>query len=141
MRSFMLFLLAVSIQPLAGATAQARVSHGVSPLLIIDTVTRVPNDAGAPPSVTILAAIYPNPFNPRTVIEFDLAASGPIELAIFDVRGRMVQVIDAGPRSAGRYGAIWDGQDAAGHAVPTGTYFCRLSAGLDIQTRKLTLVR
>jgi len=126
---------------LAGATAQARISHGYSGILTIDTVTAVNDDAGALPKVTTLAAIYPNPFNPRTMIEFELAEAGPVELAIYDVGGRLVRVIDSGSRSAGRYQATWDGQDDAGRAVPSGTYFCRLHSSQGLQTRKLTLAR
>jgi hypothetical protein len=95
----------------------------------------------APPPATTLAAIYPNPFNPRTVIEFELAEAGPIELAIYDLGGRLVRVMESGTQSAGRHEATWDGQDNAGRAVPTGTYFCRLSTQQGSQTRKLTRAR
>ena len=141
MRSSITLLLTVVALLLASATAQARVSHGYSGILTIDTVTAVRDDAHALPPATILAAIYPNPFNPRTMIEFELAGTGPIELAIYDVRGRLVRVMDSGSRSAGRYQATWDGQDSDGRAVPTGTYFCRLSTPQGSQTRKLTLAR
>jgi hypothetical protein len=131
----------VTILLLAGAPAQARVSHGYSGILTIDTVSAVNDDASAPPPATILAAIYPNPFNPRTVIAFELAETGPIELAIYDLGGRLVRVMEAGSRSAGRHESTWDGQDHAGRAVPTGTYFCRLNTAQGSQTRKLTLAR
>ncbi len=133
-------LLAASLL-LLGTTAQARISHGYSDILIIDTVTAVNDDVRALPAATILAAIYPNPFNPRTMIDFELAEPGPIELAIYDVGGRLVRVMDAGSRSAGRYQATWDGQDDAGRAVPSGTYFCWLVSSQGSQTRKLTLAR
>ncbi len=133
--------IAVVLLLIFGATAQARVSHGTSGILTIDTVTAVNDDTGALPQATTLAAIYPNPFNPRTVIEFELAETGFVELAIYDVGGRLVRVMDSGSRSAGRYRATWDGQDNAGRAVPTGTYFCRLNTAQGSQTRKLTLAR
>jgi hypothetical protein len=141
MRSSITLLLAVAALLLVSASAQARVSHGISGILTIDTVTAVNDDASALPPATILAAIYPNPFNPRTVIAFELAETGPIELAIYDVGGRRVRVMESGTQSAGRHEATWDGQDNAGRAVPTGTYFCRLSTAQGSQTRKLTLAR
>ncbi len=141
MRHPIVLLLTAAALLLAGATAQARVSHGYSGLLTIDTVTAVNDDTGAVPQATALAAIYPNPFNPRTVIAFELAEAGPVELAIYDLGGRLVRVVDSASRSAGRYQATWDGQDNAGRAVPTGTYFCRLSTAQGSQTRKLTLAR
>jgi hypothetical protein len=134
-------LLAAAALLLVSGTAQARISHGYSGILTIDTVTAVNDDAGALPKATIIAAIYPNPFNPRTTIEFELAEAGQIELAIYDVSGRLVRAMDSSSRSAGRYQATWDGQDDAGRAVPSGTYFCRLNTAQGSQTKKLTLAR
>ena len=141
MRSSITFPLAAAALLLVTTTAQARVSHGYSGILTIDTVSAVNDDASAPPPATILATIYPNPFNPRTVIAFELAETGPIELAIYDLGGRLVRVMESGTQSAGRHESTWDGQDNAGRAVPTGTYFCRLSTAQGSQTRKLTLAR
>jgi hypothetical protein len=141
MRSSITLLLTAATLLLVSATAQARVSHGTSGILTIDTVTAVNDDASALPPATILAAIYPNPFNPRTVIAFELAETGPIELAIYDLGGRLVRVLESGTQAAGRHESTWDGQDNAGRAVPTGTYFCRLNTAQGSQTRKLTLAR
>ncbi len=139
-RSRMLLLIAATLL-LAGAAAQARVSHGYSGILSIDTVTAVGDDAAGPPQATILATIYPNPFNPRTTIVYELVEAAKVELAIYDLRGMLVRVLEAGPRSVGRHEATWDGQDDAGHGAPTGTYFCRLNTPQGSQTRKLTLAR
>jgi hypothetical protein len=141
MHSSRTLCLLVALVLMTGATAEARVSHGYSEIFSLDTVTAVGDGESGPPQATILAAIYPNPFNPRTTIAFDLAEAGSIELAIYDVGGRLVRVMDSGSRSAGRYQATWDGQDDAGRAVPSGTYFCRLSSPQGSQTRKLTLAR
>jgi flagellar hook assembly protein FlgD len=126
---------------MTGATAEARVSHGYSGILSIDTVTVVGDDASGPPQATTLAAIYPNPFNPRTTIAYELAEAATVKLAIYDLRGMQVRVLEAGSRPGGRHQTIWDGQDDKGRAVPTGTYFCRLSTAQGSQTRKLTLAR
>ncbi len=134
-------LLAGASLLLVSAPSHARISHGYSGILTIDTVTAVNDDAGALPKATTLAGIYPNPFNPRTTIEFELAETGAIELAIYDLGGRLVRAIESGSRPAGRYQATWDGQDNDGRAVPTGTYFCRLNAAQGSQTRKMTLAR
>ena len=141
MKRLQLILLTAAALLIASTAAQARISHGYSGILTIDTVTAVNDDAGALPKATTIAAIYPNPFNPRTTIEFELAETGAIELAIYDVGGRLVRVMDSGSRAAGRYQATWDGQDNDGRAVPTGTYFCRLNTAQGSQTRKLTLAR
>jgi flagellar hook assembly protein FlgD len=133
--------LLVALVLMIGATAEARVSHGYSGIFSLDTVTAVGDDASGPPQATILGAIYPNPFNPRTTIGYELAEAAVVKLAIYDLRGMQVRVLDAGNRPSGRHQTIWDGQDDKGRAVPTGTYFCRLGTSQGSQTRKLTLAR
>jgi flagellar hook assembly protein FlgD len=141
MRRSTFLCLAVALVLLAGTSAQARVSHGYSGIFSLDTVTAVGDDASAPPQATTLATIYPNPFNPRTTIAFELAEAATIELAVFDLRGRLVTVLESGPLPIGRHQAIWDGQDDKGRAVPTGTYVCRLNTPQGSQTKKLTLAK
>jgi hypothetical protein len=136
-----LVLLFAAVLVMVSATAQARVAHGYSNVFAIDTVTAVDDDASGLPQATTLVAISPNPFNPRTTITFDLAVPGSIELAIFDLRGRLVRVMESGPSPSGHHQSIWDGQDDGGRAVPTGTYFCRLATQQGSQTKKLTLAR
>lgn len=141
MRRSPTFLLTAAVLLLAGATAQARVSHGYSGIFSIDTVTAVDDGAAGPSQATILAAIYPNPFNPRTTIAYELAEAGTVELAIYDLRGLLVRLLEAGPRSVGHHRVTWDGRDREGRAVPAGAYFCRLRTPPGSQTRKLTLAR
>ena len=139
-RTKFLFLVVVIIL-LASTSLQARVSHGHSSIFSIDTITAVGDEAGNPPQPTRLATNYPNPFNPRTTIVFDLADAGPVELAIFDVSGRLVRVVVSSSMPSGRHRKTWDGQNRGGHAAPAGTYFCRLVTHDGSQTKKMTLIR
>lgn len=77
---------------------------------------------------------YPNPFNPNTKIGFKLQVSGFTSLKIFDLVGRMVATLIDGEMRPGSYEVTWD---ATG--LPSGTYFCLLSAGELRETRKLVL--
>jgi hypothetical protein len=140
MRSSQLLCLAAALVLLTGASAQARVSHGYSNIFSLDTVTAM-DDENGPPQTNAISTIYPNPFNPRTTIAFELAEAGHIELAIFDLRGRLVQVVESGSWPSGSHHSSWNGQGDLGHAVPTGTYFCRLSTPHGFQTKKMTLAR
>jgi flagellar hook assembly protein FlgD len=141
MHSSRTLCLLAALVLMTGATAEARVSHGYSGIFSLDTVTGVGDDANSPPQATILAAIYPNPFNPRTTIAYELAEAATVELAIFDLRGRLIRALAAGPQSRGRYEATWNGCDNTGRAMATGTYFCRLKTDQVSQIKKLTLAR
>jgi hypothetical protein len=93
-----------------------------------------------PPAVA-LAQNRPNPFNPATTIEYTLARGGPVRLAVYDLRGRLVRVLVDGPRSEGRQWARWDGRDAAGRTVPGGVYLYRLEAEGRRWSRSMSLVK
>ncbi|MFC1572610.1 FlgD immunoglobulin-like domain containing protein [Candidatus Eisenbacteria bacterium] len=140
MRISQVFLSALVLLLLAGATAQAQIAHGYSNVFAIDTVMEV--DRGDSPSwVTALTSISPNPFNAQTTIEFALAESGAVELTVFDLRGRLVRILDRESRPSGQYRAMWNGCDDEGRAMPAGVYFCRLVSSHEVQTRILNLVK
>ena len=86
-------------------------------------------------------AVRPNPFNPRTTLSFSLAAAGPVQVAIYDLRGReLIRLLDD-TLAAGAHAVVWAGQDEGGAAMPSGTYFCRLTTPAGVEARKLQLVR
>ncbi len=96
---------------------------------------------GGLPAPIVLHGNLPNPFNPRTEIAFRLGAETRIELAIFDLQGRRLRLLESGLLPAGEHRLLWDGQDKAGRDMPSGTYFCRLQgAGLS-RSHKMSLVR
>jgi len=119
----------------------ARKVHGYSPIFSIRFHASDVDDGVTAPAGTWLAAVTPNPFNPRALIAFDLAESDWYELAIFDVRGDRVRVLASAEETAGRHYLAWDGRDNGGKDVAAGVYFCRLTTTKVSKTRKLTLVR
>ncbi len=125
----------------SSADATARTAHGFSPVFSIHSTASSVNDDTAPAVATVLTGIYPNPFNPRTIIEFEVAAAEPVELAIFDLRGRLLRIVASGVQSAGHHEVPWNGTDNAGLPLATGAYFCRLKTPHGCQTRKLTVAR
>lgn len=98
--------------------------------------------AGVPAAdVFVLAAPVPNPFNPSTRISYSLPQASGATLAVYGLDGRLVRVLASGPQAAGRHDTLWDGRDDAGRAVASGNYICRLQAGSQIRSRKLTLTK
>jgi hypothetical protein len=100
----------------------------------VGTITPVPADEVV--AAASLGAIHPNPFNPTAVVPLQLAVDATIRLVVYDVRGRMVQVLTDGPLPAGRHDLRFDGTGLA-----SGTYLCRLDGPGGVQTRRMTLVR
>jgi hypothetical protein len=125
-------------QDLSGATNLSSLTYHLT--ATVAGQTGIP-EAGAPPARTVLAGNYPNPFQPRTTIAFDLATPGPVRLDIFDIRGRLVTRLYEGEMGTGRFTLRWDGVDSRGNSVAAGIYFYRLEAGSYTATKSMTLMR
>ncbi len=93
------------------------------------------------PAVTRLLAPYPNPFNPRTTVSFDLAVAGPVQVRIYGVDGRLVRTLVDEHVAAGRHEMIWTGDDDRGRATASGVYLLRMTAAGVTQSTRMTLVR
>jgi hypothetical protein len=116
---------------------------------------------GANPPVTILYQNFPNPFPNlaegirETRIWFDLAQRSVVELAVYDMRGRLVRSLipgrgcgptelppgiygrEDGPSSDPCTNFAWDGQDEGGRKVSPGVYLLRLRAGSVVEVRRV----
>ncbi|MEZ4651285.1 MAG: FlgD immunoglobulin-like domain containing protein [Candidatus Eisenbacteria bacterium] len=90
---------------------------------------------------TTLFQNSPNPFNPHTSIRFQLANSGPAELAVFDVSGRKVRTLVKGNLDAGDHAVTWDGMDEAGRPLASGVYWTQLTADGRTFNKKATVLR
>ncbi len=93
------------------------------------------------PALSQLYDNFPNPFNPRTTIKFDLNKTGPVDLAVFDVAGRLVKRLVSETMSAGHHDAVWEGRDSGGRQAAAGVYFFRLKTVDTIDTKRMTLVK
>ena len=84
----------------------------------------------------------PNPFNPSTMIAYDVPSGGAdVQLAVYDVQGRLVRRLVDAPKAAGTHRVSWDGRDSHGTAVATGVYFYRMRAAGEVLTRKMLLLK
>jgi hypothetical protein len=79
---------------------------------------------------------YPNPFNPVTEISFRLPATSRVRLAVYDLLGRQVAVLDEGVRPAGRHVVRFDGS-----TLSSGIFFYRLNAAGASISRTMVLVK
>ncbi len=92
------------------------------------------------PSTFALHQNYPNPFNAGTVISFDLPRTSEVRLEIINVLGNIVYR-QMGTYSAGTHSIDWQGTTNSGQSVASGIYYYRLTAGGNIASRKLLLLK
>ena len=93
------------------------------------------------PGIFALHANYPNPFNPTTMIAYDLAEQTNVSLVIFDLMGREVRTLVQMNQSSGKQIVMWDAQDNMGYPVSAGLYIYQLRAGNHLFTRKMVLIK
>ena len=82
-----------------------------------------------------------NPARPPATIEYRLPARGAVELAVYDLAGRVVRSLERGEREAGVHRASWDGCDQRGARLGDGVYFYRLTAAGATRTIKVAMIR
>ena len=88
------------------------------------------------PATTEISNIYPNPFNPVTVIGYRLPVNSDVRFEVFDITGRRVATLVDGLKQAGQHQATFDASN-----LSNGIYFYRLHAGDQTLTQKMTLIK
>jgi 1,4-alpha-glucan branching enzyme len=92
------------------------------------------------PSAPRLLGAYPNPFNPRTNVAFELPVEQRVRLALFDVAGREVALLADSVFPGGRTIVTWDAAKD-GRSLASGVYLIRLDTEHSVDSRKAVLLR
>jgi hypothetical protein len=80
---------------------------------------------------------FPNPFNPKTVIQYNLPVASHANLCIYDIAGQKMATLVSGNQRAGFHSIEWDASQFA-----SGVYFYRLSSEAgSLKTRKLVILK
>jgi hypothetical protein len=85
--------------------------------------------------------IAPNPFNPSTTVSWSMPTTGQVNLSVYDASGRLIKTLLDEAVPAGPQTIEWNGRDATGRAVSSGSYFVRLQGERTGEVRKIMLVR
>jgi hypothetical protein len=92
----------------------------------------------------------PNPFNPVTIITFDIPLDNGSQLKdrsvqtcliVYNIEGRKVAMLVAGYKQPGKYRVCWDGISSNGSKVVSGIYFLQINAGQYQKTIKMIYMR
>lgn len=88
------------------------------------------------PSAYALMQNFPNPFNPKTVIRFQVAGNSNVAVKIYDVMGREIQTLVNEILQAGTYESVWDAA-----AFPSGVYYYRLFTANTSLTKSMVVLK
>ena len=92
-------------------------------------------DLPQPLSYSLLPA-FPNPFNPSTLIRFEMPVAGDVQVQVYDIQGNNVATLTDGWQKAGSYQIPFDASN-----LSSGIYLARLSTEDYTQTQKLVLLK
>jgi chitinase len=85
---------------------------------------------------------YPNPFNPSTIISWQLPAGGFVTLKIYDILGNEVATLVQEFQQAGLHSVSFNSEQVTNHRqLSSGIYFYRLQTGSSVETKKLLLLK
>jgi flagellar hook assembly protein FlgD len=93
------------------------------------------------PSSFSLEQNYPNPFNPETVISFKIPVSSNVQIKIYDSLGREIRTLIDEFRNAGKQNIYWNSTDNFGKRVSSGVYYYTITAGKNVETKKMVLLK
>ena len=93
------------------------------------------------PEVFTLHQNHPNPFNPVTILQYDLPEDALVNITIYDMMGRQVKTLINGSQTAGYKSIQWNATNNLGEPVSAGIYIYMIQAGQFRQARKMALLK
>jgi hypothetical protein len=93
------------------------------------------NEVGIPKEYA-LGQAYPNPFNPSTVIKYELPMQSHVTLSVYNTIGQRVALLIDDQQDAGYREVTFNANE-----LSSGVYFYRLQAGSFVDTKKLLLLK
>jgi hypothetical protein len=88
---------------------------------------------------------YPNPFTPSTTISYafnpNKKGRGRLSIAIYDIKNRLIRVLENSVKPYGMYTTVWDGMDSNGRPAAAGIYYVRVQMAKGIKQHKMILVK
>jgi hypothetical protein len=84
---------------------------------------------------------HPNPFNPTTILRYDLPEDANVNINIYDMMGRVVSNLVSSQQRAGYKSIQWNATNNIGQPVSAGLYLYTIQAGKFRQTKKMVLLK
>lgn len=109
---------------------------------VIDPTNITHVNEGVIPFEASLISNYPNPFNPKTNISYNLQEAGYITIEVFNMKGQIIRTLVDQYKEAGTQSVEWNGLDDDNNSVSSGIYFYNMKAGGEYKsTRKMILLK
>ncbi|MDB9854551.1 T9SS type A sorting domain-containing protein [Candidatus Marinimicrobia bacterium] len=93
------------------------------------------------PGTYIVSQNYPNPFNPSTTLRYSMSKGELVNIAVYDMSGRLVKDLLNGYQNAGYNSIQWNATNNQGQSVSAGMYICIIKIGSYNTSKKMLLLK
>jgi hypothetical protein len=131
---------ALLMEPALSASLSQSVDLTLNHFIDIGWIPQSTTVDNAPSPGMTLGVLSSNPSRGTATIGFSLPSAEDVNLAVFDLKGRLVSGLVAGAQTAGSHTVQWNGRDLFGHAMPSGVYLCQLRTRTGRMSEHLVLV-
>jgi flagellar hook assembly protein FlgD len=111
-----------------------------SAIVVVNTTTVGVSGSAQMASLRVSPA-FPNPMRMGAVVELTLPNAAQVDLTLYDVAGRKVRTLVAGPMQPGAHRVAWDGRDGNGTVVKAGVYFYEMRVDHWRAARRVVVLR
>ena len=118
------------------STSNSDISFQTDPYHFIIDATNLDINMSSNPDKLYLSPPYPNPFNPKTTINFGIAKLSKVNIKVYNSVGQLVDKIADDYYKSGHYNIVWNPS-----YIPSGTYYIKLSCNQEILTRKVNFIK
>jgi hypothetical protein len=112
------------------------VNNVISEIARWTSVIGIQNISSEIPKEYKLHQNFPNPFNPKTIINFDIINNGNVKIIVYDLLGKETSVLVNQDLVPGKYSVDFDASNFA-----SGLYFYRISAGDFVDVKKMLIIK
>ena len=149
---FRLFLIAIGFVSWINGYAQSdtlliKLKNGTIEKIAVSQIKKVQfeNVTSAVEEATLNNSLqvkgnYPNPFEEKTNIEFEIEAAGEVRITIYDSKGNQIQTLECKNCQIGKNVLQWNGIDKAGNKALSGVYYYEVRYGNATQAKKMIIV-
>lgn len=91
--------------------------------------------------IKLSSSNYPNPFNPKTTIKYNIPEKSHVEITVHNIKGQKIKTLVNEIKNAGMNTVTWKGKDDIGNVVSSGVYFYRVKTENKTVNKKMLLLK
>lgn len=125
-------------QPIIGSVQGPQTTHqiGLGYIIVLGSAQSVNDPPGVTPGVFHFTPNHPNPFRPYTTLSFDLPRESHVSIVLYNPAGQAVRTAVDRTYAPGSHSVR-----ISGATLPSGLYFCRMTAGEYTACRKMMVLK